>query len=115
MTKALSTRDLLRGEHHLHLVGHKPGRRWVWLVLLLLASIGLAAYLRLQQEAGLQGQLSQLTRENTELKASLAQLRMQQREAEAAQAQLVRRNGDLAAQVKKLKTDLTFFRQQQDR
>ncbi|MEO4045724.1 hypothetical protein AAFN46_01370 [Pseudomonas sp. CAU 1711] len=113
MTKGLSTRELLRGEHRLQL---DRGRwRGGLLLLLLLACIGLAFFLHLRQDARQWGELDELAAENRQLKARLAQLDMQQREAEAAQAQLVRRNGDLAAQVKKLKTDLAFFRQQQER
>lgn len=115
MTKALSTRELLRGEHRLQ-IGHGRGRwRSVLLFLLSLAFLGLAFSLHLRQDDEQLRRLDVLAAENQQLKARLAQFDMQQREAEGTQQQLVRRNGDLAAQVKKLKTDLAFFRKQQER
>lgn len=115
MTKALSTRELLRGEHRLQ-IGHGRGRwRSALLFLLLLAFLGLAFSLHLRQDSEQLRRLEAMQEENRQLKARLAQLDMQQREAVGIQQQLVRRNGDLAAQVKKLKTDLAFFRKQQER
>ena len=114
MIKVLTTRELLRGEHRLQ-IGQGRGRwRSPLLFLLLLAFLGLAYAQHLRQDDELQRRLEALGVENQQLKARLAQVDMLQREAEGAQQQLVRRNGDLAAQVKKLKTDLAFFRQQQE-
>lgn len=115
MTRQLSTREMLRAEHHLQIEpGAQRWRRAVCSVLGVVLMV-LAGVVYWQQGETQAQRLQTLAVENQQLKARLGQLDLLQRESEAAQAQLVRRNGDLAAQVKKLKTDLAFYRQQRDR
>lgn len=107
-----SSHELLHGDHRPRM--RRRGGLRQWLLLALLGLIAGVLWLRLEREDQHQRQLAALQGEIGQLRATLAQQELQQREAEAAQQQLVRRNGDLAAQVKRLKTDLAFYRQQQD-
>lgn len=112
-TRKLSTRELVRAEHRLQLA--RGGCLWQWAVFLVLCLIGAALLLRLDDSAVREQQLAGLAAENRSLVAALEQARLQQREAQATEGQLLRRNAELSAQIKRLQTDLAFFRQQKKR
>lgn len=103
MTKPVSTRELLRGEHRLQYSRRR--RPWLLLGLLLVLMAGYGGWQReLAWRAQQGGQAA--------LRAELERSALRQREAEAAQQQLLRRNAELAAQLKRVQTDLAFYRQQ---
>lgn len=109
-TRPTSTRDLLRAEHRLQ---RPQGRRLLpWAALLLAALLG-GWYLSRETAAGqLQRQLAELQARNAGLSAELEQYRLRQSEDQAARQQLLRRIDELSGEIKKLKTDLAFYRQQ---
>ncbi|SDR71446.1 hypothetical protein [Pseudomonas oryzae] len=109
-TKKPSTRELLRTEHRLHAV--RAGRPWQWAVFLVFCLVSAALWWRLDDGRTRERQLAALAAENRSLKAALEQSRLQQDEALATEAQLMRRIEEMSAQVKRLKTELAFFRQQ---
>ena len=112
-TRKPSTRELVRAEHRLQLA--RAGRPWQWALFLVLCLIGAALMLRLDDSGAREQQLAALAAENHSLAAALEQARLQQREAQATEEQLLRRNAQLSAQIKRLQTDLAFFRQQKKR
>ncbi len=105
MTKPASTRELLRGEHRLQYAR----RRRPWFLFALLVVL-LAGYGGWQRELAWRAQQGS----HSALRAELERSELRQREAEAAQQQLLRRNAELAAQLKRVQTDLAFYRRQQD-
>lgn len=107
-----SSRELLHGDHRPRM--QRRGGLRQWLLLVLLGLIAGALWLRLERDSAHQQQLAALQGEIERLRVALAEQQLQQQAAEAAQQQLVRRNGDLSAQVERLQTDLAFYRQQQD-
>lgn len=111
-TRKPSTRDLVRAEHRL-LVARR-GRLWQWAIFLVFCLIAAALLLRLDGGAGDEQQLAALVEENRTLKAALEQGRLQQQEAQATEEQLLRRIAEMTAQIKRLQTDLAFFRQQKN-
>lgn len=112
MTKSLSTRDLVRGEHSLAVVRPGKGRRLFWASLVMLLGSCALLYQGFHYSAALKWQLTQLEQDNARLQAELERIEMSRLEVSATQAQLERRNADLTDQVRKLKTELAFFRQQ---
>jgi uncharacterized protein HemX len=112
-TRKPSTRDLLRAEHRLQL--ERGGRLWRAALLLALLLVAAVLWLRLDQRADYEQQLAALEAQSRSLEVALEQSRLQLREAQASEAQLLRRIEEMAAQVKRLKTDLAFFRQQKKR
>ncbi|MCQ4346106.1 hypothetical protein NGA35_01395 [Pseudomonas stutzeri] len=112
-TRRPSTRELLRAEHRPRLAG--GGNLWRGSLLLLLALIAAAFWLRLDERAGHERQQAALRAEISSLAADLQRSQLQLREAQASEAQLLRRIEELSAQTKRLKTDLAFFRQQKKR
>lgn len=112
-TRKPSTRELVRAEHRLQV--SRGGRLWPWSVLLVLCLVGAALFLRLDESATRERQLADLAAENRTLKAALEQSSLQQREAQATEEQLVRQIAEQSAQIKRLQTDLAFFRQQKNR
>lgn len=112
-TRKPSTRELVRAEHRLQLA--RGGRFWQWAVFLVLGLTGAALLLRLDDSGARERQLAGLAAENRSLATALEQGRLQQREAQATEEQLLRRIAELSAQVKRLQTDLAFFRQQKKR
>lgn len=109
MTKPRSTRDLLRGEHRLQFAR----RRRPWFLLSLLVLL-LAGYFGWQRELAWRAITSGHDLQSATLQAELERSELRQREAEATQQQLLRRNAELAAQLKRVQTDLAFYRRQQD-
>jgi len=105
-----STRHLVRGDHRLLMVGQ--GRRRLWLLALGLPLLVGALWFAERREQA--AELAALREENRQLKASLEESRLLHREAQAAERQLVRRNAELSARVKRLSTELAFFRKQKD-
>lgn len=105
-----SSRELLRGQH----VPRMPSRRWGGRVVLLLLLAALVALFCWRDERLLQAmqRVERLTSENQHLQAELGRQQLRQHEAESAQQQLVTRNAELSAEIKRLKTELAFFRQQ---
>ena len=112
-TRKPSTRELVRAEHRLQLA--RGGRLWQWAVFLVLGLIAAALFMRLDENGAREQQLAALAAENHSLAAALEQSSLQQREAQATEEQLLRRIAELSAQVKRLQTDLAFFRQQKKR
>lgn len=112
-TRKPSTRELLRAEHRLQLA--RGGRLWRWAMFLVLCLIAAALFLRLDEHGTREQQLAALAAENRTLAAALERSSLQQREAQATEEQLLRRIAELSAQVKRLQTDLAFFRQQKKR
>ncbi|MBF7731256.1 hypothetical protein [Pseudomonas sp. N040] len=113
-TNASSTRELLRAEHQLQLANQGRIRFWP-LALLLALSLALLGALLLrgtEQQAHAEQRAAWLA-DNQRLREQLEQERLQTREEQAAQEQLLRRIGVMSAQIKQLKTDLAFYRQQE--
>lgn len=110
MTRPVSSRQLLRAEHRLHLAVRRPRhwrRRLVVVLLLLLVTAWLA-----QQWHGQVQRAAALQADNLRLQQALEQQRLQMREAEASQAQLLQRISELSARTQALETELAFYRQQ---
>lgn len=112
-TRRPSTRELVRAEHRLQLA--RGGRLWQWALFLVLCLIGAALLLRHDESEAREQQLAALVAENRTLAAALEQSSLQLREAQASEEQLLLRIAELSAQVKRLQTDLAFFRQQKKR
>lgn len=113
-TRKPSTRDLLRAEHLPH-VPRSPARLgWVALLLCIVLSAALAgAYLlRTQDDGQMRQRIELLEAENARLNAALDERRLQGEEDGANREQLMRRIDAMSAEIKKLKTELAFFRQQ---
>ncbi|MCM2330400.1 MAG: hypothetical protein NDI70_03785 [Pseudomonas sagittaria] len=111
-TRKPSTRELVRAEHRLLVA--RGGRLWRWAVFLVLCPIAAALLLRLDGGNAEETRLAALVEENRSLKATLEQSRLQRQEAKATEEQLLRRIAQMTAQVKRLQTDLAFFRQQKN-
>lgn len=113
-TRKPSTRDLLRAEH----LPHPPrSQAWLgWAVLLLcvvLAAALAGAYLlRTRDDGQMRQRVEVLEAENARLTAALDERRLQGEEDGANRDQLMRRIDAMSAEIKKLKTELAFFRQQ---
>ncbi len=111
-TRKPSTRELVRAEHRLLVA--RGGRLWQWAVFLVFCLIAAALLVRLDGGDAGEPQRAALVEENRTLKAELEQRRLQQQEAQATQEQLLRRIAEMSAQIKRLQTDLAFFRQQKN-
>lgn len=109
-TRKPSTRELVRADHRLQVA--RGGRLWPWAVFLVFCLIGAALFLRFDESDARERQLAVLAAENRSLQAALEQSGLQQREAQATQEQLLRQIEEMSAQMKRLQTDLAFFRQQ---
>jgi len=113
-TRPPSTRELLRVEHQLQLTNRDRIRFWQ-AGLLLALTLALLATLLLrgaEQQAHAQ-QSAALLADNQRLLEQLEKERLLKREEQAAQEQLLRHIDAMSAQIKELKTDLAFYRQQQ--
>jgi hypothetical protein len=110
MTRAIDTRELLRGDHQL--VASRAPRRWPWLLLLMLCLLASLLYLRWEDGADHEREVEKLAAENQTLRAALSQSRLQEQEAQATQEQLLSRIAKLSDQSKRLQTDLAFYQQQ---
>lgn len=113
-TNAPTTRELLRVEHQLQLTRQRHIRFWpvALFLALTLALLGALLLRETEQQAHAQ-QRSAMLADNQRLREQLEEERLQKREEQAAQEQLLRRIGVMSAQIKQLKTDLAFYRQQE--
>lgn len=113
-TSAPSTRELLRVEHQLQLANRGRTRFWQagLLLALTLTLLGTLLLLGTEQQAHAQ-QRAALLADNQRLREQLEQEHLLKREEQAAQEQLLRRIDAMSAQIKELKTDLAFYRQQE--
>lgn len=109
-TRKPSTRELVRAEHRLQ--AGRRGGLWRWALVLVLGLLAAVLWLRLDARTTHEQQLAALVAEKHRLQAELEQSHLQLREAQAAEAQLLRRIAEMTTQVKRLQTDLAFFRQQ---
>lgn len=117
-TRKPSTRDLLRADH----LPHAPRRsaRLAWTLLLALVLGALAAgigWMRYHDDGAAQArehadELQALQAQVGQLTAELEEKRLQNEEAQANRDQLMQRIDAMSAEIKKLKTELAFFRQQ---
>lgn len=112
-TRKLDTRQLLHAEHRPHVPG---GRAWLlWVALALLIALGAAAslyWMRQGDDHQAQQRIAELEARNQELSESLERERLQVNEEKANRDQLMRRIDAMSAQIKQLKTEQAFYRQQ---
>lgn len=112
--KKPSTRHLLRAEHQPHVP--RGYARLGWAALLLIALLAGGYLLRAQDDGQARERIAALEATNAELSEKLAAVLEEKRlKGEADQAnseQLMRRIDVMSAEIKKLKTELAFFRQQ---
>lgn len=112
-TKRPSTRQLLRAEHRPHV---PRGHAWLGWGLLALALVGLltggAWQLRTRDDGQLRERIEVLEAQNAELSAALEEKHLQGEEERANREQLMQRIDAMSGEIKKLKTELAFFRQQ---
>lgn len=113
-TRKPSTRHLLRAEHRPHVP--RGYARLGWAALVVIALLAGAYLLRAQDEGQMRERIAALEATNAELTEKLgAALEEKRLKGEADQAnseQLMRRIDVMSAEIKKLKTELAFFRQQ---
>lgn len=109
-TRKPSTRDLVRADHRLRAT--RSGRFWPLAVLVLLGLIAAGQFIHLQERDTLTRQLAEQQAQNRALQEALEQSSLQRRETLASEEQLLRRIEEMSAQIKRLKTDLNFYRQQ---
>lgn len=113
MIRPPSTRALVRAEHR-----PRAARRalaWPVLALVLLGLLGAGGWAQQRASLAWQARLDALDAENRSLRDAQEQTALAQRERQASEAQLLRRLDELAAQNKRLQTELSFFRQQEKR
>ena len=112
-TRAPSTRHLLRAEHRPHVPRGYAWLGWTVLVLMLLAALSVGAWqLRSRDDGQMHERIRTLEAQNAELHAALEEKRLRNEEDRANGEQLMRRIDVMSAEIKKLKTELAFFRQQ---
>ncbi|MBB4863490.1 peptidoglycan hydrolase CwlO-like protein [Pseudomonas nitritireducens] len=115
--KKTSTRDLLRAEHRPHV---PRGSAWLSRSMAVLVVLGLLVLagiwmLRSQSDTQVREQAQELVAlhaQIAQLTADLEEKRLQVEEDHANGEQLMRRIDAMSAEIKKLKTELAFFRQQ---
>ncbi|MFR0692610.1 hypothetical protein ACLUTX_24680 [Enterobacterales bacterium AE_CKDN230030158-1A_HGKHYDSX7] len=112
-TRKLDTRRLLHAEHRPHV---PRGHGWlVWPALALLIALGAAAAvygMRQGDDRYAQHRIAELEAHNQELSEALERERLQVNEEQANREQLMRRIDAMSAEIKKLKTEQAFYRQQ---
>lgn len=113
-TKKPSTRHLLRAEHRPHV---PRGYTWLaWAALLLIALLAGGYLLRAQDGEQMRARIAELEAANAQstekLAAALEEKRLKGEADQANSEQLMRRIDVMSAEIKKLKTELAFFRQQ---
>lgn len=109
-TRTPSTRHLLRAEHRPHV---PRGYAWLaWAALLLVAVLTSAYLLRAQDDSQMRERIETLEARNAELIVALEEKRLKGDADRANSEQLMRRIDVMSAEIKKLKTELAFFRQQ---
>ncbi|MDF3934897.1 hypothetical protein [Pseudomonas citronellolis] len=111
-TRPHSTRELLRAEHRPSARLPRNYRPLLWGALLLAAACASWYAWRGQQHGEAQQHLGALQASNAELVAELQRQRLLAAEAQATREQLERRIAEMSGEIKKLKTDLAFYRQQ---
>lgn len=112
-TKRPSTRHLLRAEHRPHVPRGFAWLGWTALVLVVLAALALGGWqLRARDDGQVRERIEALEGHNAELERELEEKRLQGEEDRANREQLMLRIDAMSAEIKKLKTELAFFRQQ---
>lgn len=112
-TKRPSTRHLLRAEHRPHVPRGSAWLGWAVLVLVVLTALALGGWqLRARDDGQARERIDLLETQNAELERDLEEKRLQGEEDRANREQLMRRIDAMSAEIKKLKTELAFFRQQ---
>ncbi|WP_240201723.1 hypothetical protein [Pseudomonas sp. PDNC002] len=112
-TRRLDTRQLLHAEHRPHVPRGYAGLVWGALLVAILAS-GFAGWYWMRQGDQHQAQqrIAELEARNQELTEALERERLQVNEEKANRDQLMRRIDAMSAQIKQLKTEQAFYRQQ---
>lgn len=112
-TRKPDTRQLLHAEHRPHV---PRGYGWlVWVALVLLIALGAAAGVHWSRQGDrqqVQQRIAELEAHNKELSDALERERLQVNEEKANREQLMRRIDAMSAQIKQLKTEQAFYRQQ---
>lgn len=112
-TRRTSTRHLLRAEHRPHVPRGFAWVGWGALIVLALAALALGGWqLRARDDGQVREHIDALEAQNAELAQELEEKRLQAEEERANREQLMRRIDAMSAEIKKLKTELAFFRQQ---
>ncbi|MEE9101440.1 hypothetical protein VXJ36_14615 [Pseudomonas nitroreducens] len=113
-TRKPSTRDLLRAEHQPHVPRSQARVGMIALLfcVALAAALAGAYLLRTHDDGQARQRIEALEAENASLTAALEERRLQGEEDQANREQLMRRIDAMSAEIKKLKTELAFFRQQ---
>jgi len=112
-TKKLDTRQLLHAEHRPHV---PRGYGWlIWVALALVVALGALAgtyWLRQGDDQQARQHIAELEARNQELSEALERERLQVNEEKANREQLMQRIDAMSAQIKQLKTEQAFYRQQ---
>ncbi|MDN6857865.1 hypothetical protein QO207_14795 [Pseudomonas sp. CAN2814] len=112
-TKKPTTRQLLRAEHRPHVPRGYAWLGWSLLVLAVLALLAAGAWqLRARDDGQLHERIETLEAQNAELTEAIEEKRLQGEEERANREQLMQRIDAMSAEIKKLKTELAFYRQQ---
>ncbi|MFJ3052852.1 hypothetical protein [Pseudomonas nitroreducens] len=116
-TRKPSTRDLLRAEHRPHVPRGSAALGRAALLLVLLLAVALAGVWLVRHQDDVAGreqadELQTLHAQVEQLTAELEDKRLQGDEDRANREQLMQRIDAMSAEIKKLKTELAFYRQQ---
>lgn len=112
-TKRTDTRQLLHAEHRPHVPAGYGWLLWVALALVIaLASASGIYWARQGDDRNAQQRIAELEAHNQELSEALERERLQLNEEKANRDQLMRRIDAMSAQIKQLKTEQAFYRQQ---
>ncbi|KSW26263.1 hypothetical protein P3W55_15965 [Pseudomonas citronellolis] len=111
-TRPATTRELLRAEHQPRAQVARSYRPLLWAALALAMAFAAVHFWRGSQQAETQRRIDALQAGNAALAADLQRQRLLTAEAQATREQLQRRIDQMSGELKKLKTDLAFYRQQ---